>query len=323
MRRGTEHFDGREPRLSERRGKVRAAASKTAAKAGAQTERLRKSRYTGRSMAAYERYYATEMRDAASAVVYYATLSLFPVLVLAYLGLAWLAQRRPNILKNADQNLAGTLGIPVNAVSSLFNAQAHALLTATTSIIGVIGVVYGAWAWMDTLGRALRTVWGTENESVVWRRYRRDSLAALVSIPTMFAAFALSGVGVTRLVRRFDKYGLKAGLVVDSVICLLVILIATAVFAVVCQQLYRRLGGAEAGPQLWRAATVSGLCLAVLSAGAQVLLRQTVSNPYGIVINILGLMVWISVAVRVVLSLALWAAAGPTYGRQIPHSVIS
>jgi hypothetical protein len=47
-----------------------------------------------------------------------------------------------------------------------------------------------------------------------------------------------------------------------------------------------------------------------MSAAARILMLQTVSNPYGIVINILGLMIWVSIAIRIVLSLALWGAEG-------------
>jgi uncharacterized BrkB/YihY/UPF0761 family membrane protein len=318
-RTGTRTGTGTTTKTTSRRNRVRSgarnAASRAIAKAGttagAQAARLRRNRHTGRALSAYDRYYALAIHDSGSAIVYYATIALFPVLILAYLALAWLARHHPAKFKNADQNLANSLGIPVDKVGSLFNAQAHALLTATTAVVGSIGVVYFAWAWMDTYGRALRKIWETDNNPVLWRRIVRDSLAALVSIPLMFLAFAASGMGVTGVTRSFNRHGLSWHLLVGASGVLVVIAAAVALFTLVCQQTFRRLGGAPAGRHLWLASMVAGLLLAGMSIGAQVLLRQTIENPYGIVMNILGLMLWVSIAVRIVLSMALWAAGDP------------
>lgn len=269
---------------------------------------LRKAPHTGRALAAYSRYYRIDLRDAASAVVYYSTLSLLPVLVLGYLGLAWLAQHHPHRYKNADQNLAKTIGIPVQDVSSLFNAQAHALLTATTSIIGVMGVLYGAWAWMNTLARAQRTIWGTEDDPVPWRRGARDTVAALTAIPLMFLGFAVSGMSWGRLRVRWHHSGASLQTLATLVASIVLLAVGTALFTVVGHQLCRRLGGAPATKDLWRSAAATGLCAAVLSAAAQEIVRHTASNPYGIVIDFVGLMVWVSIVIRIHLSLTLWAA---------------
>lgn len=275
---------------------------------GVHLSRLRTVPYLGRALATYSRYYRIDLRDAASAVVYYSTLSLLPVLVLGYLGLAWLAQRHPHRYKNADQNLAKTIGIPVQDVSSLFDAQAHALLTATTSIIGVMGVLYGAWAWMNTLARAQRTIWGTEDDPVPWRRGVRDAVAALAAIPLMFLGFAVSGMSWGHLQVRWHRSGLSWQTAGALVLAVVLLTLGTVVFAVVCQQLCRRLGGAPASRDLWLSAGATGLCTAVLSAVAQETVRHTASNPYGIVIDFVGLMVWVSIVIRIHLSLTLWAA---------------
>ena len=279
------------------RGKIRDAQSA-----------LRKAPYTGRALAAYSRYYRVGLRDAASAVVYYSTLSLLPVLVLGYLGLAWLAQRHPHRYKNADQNLAKTIGIPVQDVSSLFNAQAHALLTATTSIVGVMGVLYGAWAWMNTLARAQRTIWGTEDDPVPWRRGVRDTVAALAAIPLMFLGFAVSGMSWGRLRVRWHHSGASWQTLATLVASVVLLALGTALFTVIGHQLCRRLGGAPATKDLWRSAAATGLCTAVMSAAAQEIVRHTASNPYGIVIDFVGLMVWVSIVIRIHLALTLWAA---------------
>lgn len=290
------------------RSTVVRAVQWTAKKQGVQMDRLRRAPYTGRALAAYSRYYRTDLRDAASAVVYYSTLSLLPVLILGYLGLAWLAQHHPHRYKNADQNLAKAIGIPVQDVSSLFDAQAHALLTATTSIIGVMGVLYGAWAWMNTLARAQRTIWGTEDDPVLWRRSVRDIVAAVSAIPLMFLGFAVSGLSWSRLSMRWHRSGVSWQTLGTLAFCTVMLVLGTILFAVVAQQLCRRLGGAPASKDLWPSATATGLCTAVLSAVAQEIVRHTASNPYGIIIDFVGLMVWVSVVIRIHLSLTLWAA---------------
>lgn len=301
-----DHGDGR--RHLTFRAKAQGAVLWCAEHAGVQTDRLRRMPHVGRAMNAYARYYRIDLRDACSAVVYYATLSLLPIVVLGYLALAWLAHHRPRMMATADRNLSRNLGIPASDVSSLFDAQAHALLTATLSLIGVLGIVYGAWAWMNTLARALRTVWSTPDQPVPWRRMTRDCLAAGITIPAMFVAFAISAMPAERVLMTWHHRGLSTRLFETLGGGTIQVLLGAALFAVVAQQLSRRLGGAPRSQDLWLASGAAGLGLAVLSGAALVLVRRTVSNPYSIVLSILGLMIWISVAIRIVLALAVWVA---------------
>lgn len=301
-----DHGDGR--RHLTLRTKAQGAVLWCAAKAGVQTDRLRRMPYVGRAMNAYARYYRIDLRDACSAVVYYATLALLPIVVLGYLGLAWLAHHRPRMMASADRNLSRSMGIPAGNVSTLFDAQAHALLTASLSLIGVLGMAYGAWAWMNTLARALRTVWSTPDQPVPWRRMSRDCLAAAVTIPLMFVAFAISAMPAVRVMMTWQHRGLGTRLLETVGGGTIQVLLGAGLFAVVGQQLCRRLGGAPRSQDLWLASGATGLSLALLSGAALVLVRRTVSNPYSIVLSILGLMIWISVAIRIVLALAVWVA---------------
>jgi hypothetical protein len=134
----------------------------------------------------------------------------------------------------------------------------------------------------------------------------------------MFLAFALSALAVGRPYRRFRKSGFGPATFLTAAQSLVILVIAVGLFAFICQRLCRRLGGAASSRDLWLASVVAGLCLAAMSAGAQIVVKQTITNPYGIVMNILGLMVWVSIAIRVILALAVWAAADPVGRRRGP-----
>jgi hypothetical protein len=161
---------------------------------------------------------------------------------------------------------------------------------------------------MNTLARALRSVWSTPDQPVPWRRMTRDVLAAAVTVPLMFVAFAVSAVPAERVLMTWHRHGLGLRLLATVGGGVVQMLLGAGLFAVICQQLCRRLGGAPRSQDLWLASGAAGLCLAVLSGTALVLVRRTVSNPYSIVLSILGLMIWISVAIRIVLALAVWVA---------------
>jgi hypothetical protein len=87
-----------------------------------------------------------------------------------------------------------------------------------------------------------------------------------------------------------------------------VALIATVTLAsVLCYLAYRLVGSAPPTMTVRVAALFAGAGVGGLAAIGALLLPLVLSNPYGIVVAILAIMMWVSGAVRAMLSMAVWA----------------
>ncbi|MQY04089.1 hypothetical protein [Actinomadura macrotermitis] len=76
-----------------------------------------------------------------------------------------------------------------------------------------------------------------------------------------------------------------------------------------CDRLYRRLGKAPRSADVRRAALIAGTTVTILLVGGLLLLRHVFADPvYGLIVAMPGLMLWVSAAIRITLSLALWSA---------------
>jgi membrane protein len=263
-------------------------------------------------LASYRRYYALEMHRTASAATYYAVLTLFPFLSLLYLLLAQWVQADPNFLRRSRQVVQNSLGLNASVVAKLLNAEGTASLHAFLALLGVVGLAYAGLVWMDTVRKGLRSIWVKETERVTWwRRYLGQWATLLATLPSLVLVLGLAVFISRSPYRLLSDSGLRIPLLWRFPIEGAALVVTVFWASVVCYVAYRWLGNAKPATNVKLAALVSGTCLGVLAAVAAFLLPIALSNPYGIVVAILAMMLWVSGAIRVTLAMAVWADTGP------------
>ncbi|HEY3607281.1 MAG TPA: YhjD/YihY/BrkB family envelope integrity protein [Pseudonocardiaceae bacterium] len=259
---------------------------------------------------AYQRYYRAGTHRTASAAAYYGILTMLPFLGLFYLLLAQLAHTDPNFLRSSRRALQASLGLSPGVVANLYSAQGTASLRSVLTLLGVVGLVYAGVNWMDAVEQGVWSVWPRAGAANWWRRYLRRWATLLVTLPGLLL-IVLVAVFVGRSpYRLLIDDGLHFGRL-TVLLGEVAALIATVVLAgLLCYAAYRRVGTAPPDPRVRLAALLAGVAVGGLAAIGAFALPLALSNPYGIVVAILAVMLWVSASVRAMLAMAVWATTG-------------
>lgn len=245
----------------------------------------------------------------AGAVTYFAFVSFFPILALAFFVIGWVAkvypQARRDLVVAIDSVLPGLVGGGEGQVSVGTLQEA----AAGIALFGLLGVLYAGLGWITAVRDALE---------VVFELPRRDQpnfvvgkLRDLLSLVTIGVVLILS-VAVAGFVTGFS--GLVLGWVgldaeLDWLVTLLGRVIGFAANVVLFYALFRLLARPRAPHRsLWSGALLGAVAFEALKALSFLLLATTKQQPafqaFGIA---LILVVWINYFSRVVLYAASWA----------------
>jgi membrane protein len=245
----------------------------------------------------------------AGAVTYFAFLSFFPILALAFFVVGWVSKVYPDaqrdLVKAIDQVLPDLVGNREGQVSITAIQDA----AQTIALLGLAGVLYAGLGWITAMRDALEVVFELpkrEQPSFV-----RGKVRDLVSLATIGVVLIVS-VAVAGFVTGFS------GLVLDWVsldaelgwfVTLIGRVIGFAANALLFFALFRLLAQPHAPKRsLWSGAMLGAVAFEVLKALSFLLLAATEDQPafqaFGIA---LILVVWINYFSRVVLYAAAWA----------------
>ncbi len=260
-----------------------------------------------RARSAYQSYYAAGTHRTSAAAAYFGILTLLPFLGLFYLLLADIAHTDPHFLRSSREALQRSVGLSPRVVANLYSAEGTASLRAVLTLLGAVGLIYAGVNWMDAVEEGLRSVWARATDARWWRRYLHRWATLLVTLPSVLLIVVVA-VFVGRspyrlladdgeLIPRPDQYLLEAAAFV----------VAVGLGTIVCYTAYRRVGAAPASGHVRLAALLAGIGIATLSSLGAFALPLALSNPYGIVVAILAIMLWVSGSVRAMLAMAVWA----------------
>jgi membrane protein len=249
----------------------------------------------------------------AGAVTYFAFLSFFPVLALAFFVVGWVAR----VYADADDTLTKVLNSVMPGLVGSEEGQLHLdQVEQAANALGIIGAVvllYSGLGWLSAMRDALVTVFETPREErpgfVVGKA--RDLVILVLIGVVLFLA-----VGVAGLVGGFsgdllDWLGVDVGL--DWLLTLLSVVLGFAANLVLFFLMFRLLGEPRVPRRsLWQGAAVGAAAFEVLKQLSGLLLRVTQGNPafqaFGIALIVL---VWINYFSRVVLYAAAFAYTSP------------
>ncbi|GAA3137613.1 YihY/virulence factor BrkB family protein [Streptosporangium carneum] len=249
----------------------------------------------------------------AGAVTYFAFLSFFPIIALAFAVFGYFLSVRPDAVKTLqraiDQYLPGLADqLPIQQIADS---------RASAGVIGLLGLLYAGLGAIDALRGALREISMTTEQPLNFFLAKLRDLAALILVGlTMIASVLVGGFATQAGGLVAEELGLTsspAGVWWLWFLGLAVSLLAdTVVFLIVLRWMGR---SRQPLKVVLRGALLGAVGFGLLKQLATLILSRTLNNPiYGVFAVMVGLLVWINLSARVILYAAAWtetATLGP------------
>ena len=249
----------------------------------------------------------------AGAVTYFAFLSFFPIMALAFFVVGYVSKVYPDaqdqLVEAIQQVLPGIIGTGGNKIS-LDDVQSAA---GTVGLIGLAGVLYSGLGWLSSMREALIHLFElpprAEPNFVVGKL--RDAITLAIIGVVLLTSVAVSGLLTRVSGSLLDLVGL------DSELSWLLSLLAIAVGLAANMLLFFAMFKLLASPptprrSLWSGALLGAIGFEILKQLSSLLLSSTEGQPAFQVFGIaLILLVWMNYFSRVVLYAAAWAHTSP------------
>ncbi|MBO0847554.1 MAG: YihY/virulence factor BrkB family protein, partial [Nocardioides sp.] len=259
-----------------------------------------------------EHYGRVNAGSQAGAVTYFAFLSFFPLLALAFFVVGYIARYFPDaqdkLVEGIEQVFPGMIGGPHGI--SLDTIQRAA---TTVGIIGLATLIYAGLGWLSGMRKALQVVFELPRKrqpSFVFGKLR-DLLTLVVVGSTLLVSIAVSGV-VTRFstdVLDLLKLGHDLSWLVEVVAVVVALVTSTLMFFILFTVLARP---RVPDRSLWMGAFLGSVAFEILKQLSSILLAATERSPafqaFGVA---LILLIWINYFSRIVMYAAAWAHTSP------------
>ncbi|MDF1602318.1 YhjD/YihY/BrkB family envelope integrity protein [Nocardioides sp. YIM 152315] len=260
-----------------------------------------------------EHYSGVQAGQQAGAVTYFAFLSFFPVLALAFFVVGWLAK----VWDEADENLTEALDAVMPGLIGTGDTQVQISdierAAGAVGIIGAVVLLYSGLGWLAAMRSALQTVFevpAREQPSFVLGKLRDLATLGVIGV------ILLVSVAVAGLVGGFSDQVLD-WLGLDDELGWLVRLLTVVLGFLANMLLFFVMFVLLADPHtprrsLWSGALLGAIGFEVLKQVSGLLIRLTQGSPafqaFGIALIVL---VWISYFSQLVLYAAAWAHTSP------------
>jgi membrane protein len=260
-----------------------------------------------------EHYGRVKAGSQAGAVTYFAFLSFFPILALAFFVVGYVARYDPraqdNLVNAIEQVLPGMIGNQQGQIS----LQSIQDAAGAVGIVGAVTLLYSGLGWLSGMRTALQVVFELppDRQPSFLVGKLRDLVALAAVGLTLLLSVVLSGVITQFSTEVLDLLGLDHDLSwLVQVSAILVALVANTCFFYLLFTLL-----AQPRPPrraLWHGALLGSLAFEVLKQLSSNLLAATHRSPafqaFGIA---LILLVWINYFSRIVMYAAAWAVTSP------------
>jgi inner membrane protein YhjD len=256
----------------------------------------------------YERYQKHRGDRMAAALTYFAFLSFFPLLALAYALLGYVV----GVSEQARRYLVDAVNSVLPGIADRLAVEQIAQAKATAGVIGLVGLLITGVAWVGALREALREIWGndpTGGGNVLMRKL--GDVGVLVFLGTvLIVSVAVSTVTTSSTHWVLHVLGLDQMPGMGTVLRLLAVAVAICFNALIFLVLFSRLSGTRAPwRRILRGALFGAVGLEILKLLATFLIGHTTRNPvYASFAVVAGLLVWMNVVSRFTLFTAAWTA---------------
>lgn len=258
---------------------------------------------------AYARYTADGGDRLAAAATYFAFLSFFPLVALAFAVTGFVVDAYPDVHDSLTRQINDYLpGLADRLdVSSIGHAKVG------VGVIGLLALLLAGLAWIDALRDAVRLVWhqDTDAGSIITRRLRDITVLAGLGV-TLLASLVVTSLATSATGDALDWIGLSGSAAAGAVAAALALLLALAMDTAVFLYLFWRLPWRTDRHRAARGALLGAVGLEILKIIGTWLVGQATGNPvYGAFAVIVGLLIWINIVMRWTLYVAAWTVTAP------------
>lgn len=248
----------------------------------------------------------------AAAVTYFAFLSFFPILALAFAVIGFVSGAYPNaeedLVTAINDVLPGMVGGSDGIQLSTFQENAPGILS-----VGILLALYSGLGWLSGMRTALVAVFEEpekERPSFVVGKLR-DVVALVCLGAVLIGSVGISGVATKLTAPILDFVGLGDG--AKPLLWALALVLGLAASALLFFAFFKLLASPNVPSRsLWSGAMLGAIAFELLKQLSTVLLQATKDQPavqaFGIA---LVLVVWINYFSRVVVLAAAWAHTSP------------
>ena len=254
-----------------------------------------------------QRYHVQSGDRLAGAVTYFAFLSFFPLIALAFAVAGYVLSAD----EAARQTLEAAIKGQLPGLADRIDLEGIARAKATAGIIGLVGLLYSGLGAIDALREALRQMSMTTTQPPNFFLAKLRDLSSLVMIGLALVVSVLVGGFATQATTRVSEFlGLGSAWVATASLWLVGLLASLAadwvVFLIVLGWVARP---TQPFRVIARGALIGAIGFGVLKQVATLLLSRTLTNPlYGTFAVMVGLLIWINLSARLVLYVASWTA---------------
>ncbi|WP_232291650.1 YihY/virulence factor BrkB family protein [Frankia sp. QA3] len=258
---------------------------------------------------AYSRYTADGGDRLAASATYFAFLSFFPIVALAFAVTGFVVDAYPDVQDSLTKQINDYLpGLADKLdVTSIGNAKVG------VGLIGLLGLLLAGLAWIDALRDALRLIWHQDIDvgNIIKRRLRDITVLAGLGL-TLLASLVVTSLSTSATGTFLDWIGLSGSTAAAWVTGILALLVALAIDTAVFLYLFWRLPRQTDRSRSVRGAMLGAVGLEILKVVGTWLIGQTTGNPvYGTFAVIVGLLIWINIVMRWTLFVAAWTVTAP------------
>jgi membrane protein len=259
-----------------------------------------------------QRYQVQSGDRLAGAVTYFAFLSFFPIIALAFAIFGYFLF----VQSDATGALEKAINAYLPGLADRLPIKEIAASRASAGIIGLIGLLYAGLGAMDALRGALREISMTTEVPPNFFLSKLRDLAALVlvGITVVFSAavggFATQASGVVA-----GWLGLSGSAAAVNAVWLIGLAVSVLADVVVFLIILGWMGrSTQPFRVVLRGALLGAVGFGLLKQLAALILSYTLNNPvYGVFSVVVGLLVWINLSARMILYVAAWTATA-TFG---------
>jgi membrane protein len=257
---------------------------------------------------AYERYADRNGNQLAGAVTYFAFLSFFPLLALAFAVVGYLASMDVELTATLEQGLDGVLPGLSEQLPMAEIAQAR----VGAGLLGLLGLLYAGLNSVAALREALHSIWlksVKEGPNLLLRK--AVDLLVMVGLGlALLLTVSFTSVAQAATAWLLSLVGLDGSVWANLLLRLLALAIAVSMNMALFVLVFWLLSGSgRPARMMWRGALLGAVGFEVLKAGAAILLGGTLGNPvYASFAVLVGLLLWINLVMRLVMFSAAWTA---------------